>query len=278
MVKKGVSQRPWTFYILAAFFALFILFLYGPMFSVYILSFQGPDGGLTFPMKSISLHWFSSLFEQQRTGDFSGSFFRSMALALMVMVLTTVISVSAGMGFRREFRGSRALFYIVIASLIMPGVLISLGIGLLFHLFGIEATWYTSALGAQLTWTLPFGLLIMFAALSRFERNVEEAARDLGATNWQTLRYIVLPLLLPGIIGVALFGFTLSYDELPRTTLAVGAHNTLPMEIMAMTTTVTSPSLYALGTLTTGISFLAIVIAFTVILRIRRRRLGKGLS
>ena len=68
-----IGKRPWTFYALAAFFALFVLFLYGPMSAIYILSFQGPTGGLTFPMNGVSLHWFGALFGQQRTGDFAGA-------------------------------------------------------------------------------------------------------------------------------------------------------------------------------------------------------------
>ena len=62
----------------------------------------------------------------------------------------------------------------------------------------------------------------MFAVLSRFNRAYEEAARDLGASDWQTLQDLVLPILFPGMIAVALFGFTLSYDEFPRTWLTVG--------------------------------------------------------
>ena len=54
---------------LAALFTLFVLFLYGPMSAIYILSFQGPNGGLTFPLHGVSLNWFDALFEQQRTGD-----------------------------------------------------------------------------------------------------------------------------------------------------------------------------------------------------------------
>ena len=65
----------------------------------------------------------------------------------------------------------------------------------------------------------------MFAVLSRFDPRVEEAARDLGASNLQSMRYIIIPILLPGIIAVALFGFTLSYDEFPRSTFTVGARN-----------------------------------------------------
>jgi putative spermidine/putrescine transport system permease protein len=266
------GRRPWSFYALSAFFALFVLFLYGPMSAIYILSFQGPNGGLTFPLNGVSLNWFRALFEQQRTGDIAGSFVRSIMLAVIVLALTVVISVMAGLAFRRRFFGATFVFYMAIASLIMPGLLVSLGIGLMFQFLGLRTYWSTSALGAHLTWTLPFGLLIMFAVLSRFNRAYEEAARDLGASDWKILWTIVLPILLPGIIAVALFGFTLSYDEFPRTLVTVGPRNTLPLEIWNMTTNVTSPALFAIGTVTTAISFLVIASALGSIALIQRRR------
>jgi putative spermidine/putrescine transport system permease protein len=272
MQQTRAGRRPWTFYALAAFFTWYVLFLYGPMSAIYILSFQGPNGGLTFPLNGVSLTWFTALFEQQRTGDIAGSFARSIALALAVLVLTVVISVMAGLAFRRRFLGATLVFYLAIASLIMPGLLISLGIGLMFQFFGLKPNWYTSALGAHLTRTLPFGLLIMFAVFSRFDRSYEEAARDLGASNWKILWTIVLPILLPGMIAVALFGFTLSYDEFPRTSIIVGPRNTLPLEIWNMTTNVTSPALYAIGTVTTAISFVVIASALGSIVLIQRRR------
>lgn len=266
------GRRPWTFYALAAFFTLFVLFLYGPMFVIYALSFQGPNGGMTFPLNGVSLDWFRALIEQERTGDIAGAFQRSLALATVVAVLTVVFSVMAGLAFRRRFRGASLIFYLAIASLIMPGVFVGLGIGVGFQMLGIEPTWFTAALGAQLTWTLPYGLLIMFAVLGRFNRAYEEAASDLGASNWQRLRHVTLPIVLPGIIGVALFGFTLSYDEFPRTVLTAGSTNTLPLEIWAMTTDVTSPALYAVGTVTTVISFVVIGVALGSIALIQRRR------
>ena len=70
----------------------------------------------------------------------------------------------------------------MIGSLVAPGLVLGLGIGLLFQWIGISPSWYTSALGAQLSWTLPFGVLVMFAVMSRFDSVWEEAARDLGAT------------------------------------------------------------------------------------------------
>jgi putative spermidine/putrescine transport system permease protein len=270
------GARPRSFYILAAIFAVFVVFLYGPMVTVILLAFQGPDGGLTFPMNGVSLHWFADIFQPQSIGDIWGSFSRSIWLGLMLMVLTVVIAFAAGLAFRRKFKGSGVLFYIVIASLIMPSIVVSLGIGSMFEFLGIPRTWWSSGLGAHLTWTLPFGLLIMFAVFNRFDPAYEEAARDLGATGWQTIRYVVLPIVAPSLVGVALFGFTLSYDEISRTSQSVGPLNTLPLELQAMQTNVTTPVIYALGAYTTALSLIVIGICLGLVALVRRRRRKHG--
>jgi len=269
--RKGTAH-----YLLAAFFVGFVIFLYGPIFAVITLSFQGPDGGLTFPMNGFSLRWFENLFEEQMVGDFKGAFLRSFSLATAVTVLTVTISLAAGLAFRRPFKGATLVFYLTVASLIVPSILITLGIGLLFDRMGLEATWYTSGLGAHLTWTLPFGLLIMFAVFNRFDPSYEEAARDLGASPWQVVRYVIAPIVGPSLIGVGLFGFTLSFDEFARTLMAAGVHNTLPLEIFGMTTNVTTPVLYALGTVTTAVSFLVIGVCLGAISWLQHRRLRHG--
>jgi len=265
------EKRSFEFYLLAAFFALFVLFLYGPLSAVLILSFQGPDGGLTFPLNGVSLHWFGNLFEQQAVGDFGASFKRSFALGLMVMIVTVLVSLLAGLAFRNRFRGASVLFYLAIASLVVPSIIVSLGIGVVFQQFGFKPAWYSSAFGAHLTWTLPFGVLIMFAVFNRFSPAYEEAARDLGASSWQTFIHVVLPMIAPSLVGVGLFGFTLSYDEFARTLMTAGSYNTLPLEIYGMTTNVTTPVLYALGTVTTAFSFTVILLTLGIILALRRR-------
>ncbi|MEM7745599.1 MAG: ABC transporter permease [Pseudomonadota bacterium] len=272
-----MEKRPTSFYVLATVFGLFLLFLYGPTITIAILSFQGPRGGLTFPMNGVSTHWFTDLFEQQAVGDIWGSFGRSFLLGLMVMVTTVVFSVMGGLAFRKRFPGSTVLFYLVITSLIIPSILVSLGVGLIFNRLGWEVHWATSGFGSQLTWTLPFGILIMFAVFNRFDKSYEEAARDQGASAWQTVRHVVLPIIAPSLIGVALFGFTLSYDEFARTLLTAGSYNTLPLEIFGMTTNVTTPVIYALGTLTTVFSFL-IVGGFLAAAVIANRRRAKQAS
>ena len=281
--------RPASFYWLAALFGLFVLFLYGPMLTIVLLSFQGPDGGLTFPMNGLSTHWFNKLWSDGLPNvDIWSAFARSAWLGLLVMLLTVVLSLLAGLAYRKRFAGADALFFVVIASLIMPSIVVSLGIGLEFRIIddavkklapaSITAGYdtamglFTSALGAHLTWTLPFGLLIMFAIFNRFDPRYEEAARDLGASPWQALRHVVLPIIGPSVIGIGLFGFTLSWDEIARTSQAVGYLNTLPLELQGQTTTVTTPVIYALGTLTTGVSLLVIAAALAAIGLLRRRQ------
>jgi putative spermidine/putrescine transport system permease protein len=272
----AAASRPPIFYALAALLGLFIVFLYGPIATIVILSFQGPEGGLVFPMNGLSLHWFAQLFQPQSVGDIWGSFSRSLQLGLIVMICTVLFSFLAGLAFRRRFKGATLLLYLAVASLVMPSVVVSLGIGALFEMLGIERSWYSSALGAHLTWTLPFGLLIMFAVFNRFSPSYEEAARDQGASGWQTIRHVVVPIILPSLVGVALFGFTLSYDEIARTSQSVGAQNTLPLELQAMQTNATTPVIYALGAMTTGLSLVVIGASLVAVLLVRRRRARLG--
>ncbi len=117
-----MERRSRSFYVLAAFFALFVLFLYGPILTIGILSFQGPQGGLTFPMDGVSLYWFKDLFQEQAVGDIWGSFRRSFALGLLVMITTVVVSVLGGLAFRKKFGGATMLFYLAIASLDIGGL------------------------------------------------------------------------------------------------------------------------------------------------------------
>ena len=291
------GRRGRSFYALSALFALFVLFLYGPMIAIVVLSFQGPEGGLTFPLNGVSTHWFSKLWRDGLPNvDIWSAFRRSTWLGLVVMLLTVVLSLLAGLAYRRRFPLSNALFFIVVASLIMPSIVVSLGIGLEFRLIddlvkrtGLAEGYdtgmglFTSALGAHLTWTLPFGLLIMFAIFNRFDKRLEEAARDLGATPWQTFRHVVLPIIGPSVVGIGLFGFTLSWDEIARSSQAIGYRNTLPLELQGQTTTVTTPVIYALGTLTTAVSLGVIGLAVLAIYVLRRRQdrhgsdAGKGL-
>jgi putative spermidine/putrescine transport system permease protein len=264
--------------------------------TIFVLSFQGPEGGLTFPMRGLSLHWYQRLWEGLGVVDIGAALRRSLALGVVVMLLTVLLALGAGLAYRKKLTGGNVLFYVTVASLIMPSIIVSLGIGLQFRLIDSALKWllgalgatsalegyttslglFTSGLGAHLTWTLPFGLLIMFAVFNRFNPAYEEAARDQGATPWQAFLHVVLPMIAPSVIGIGMFGFTLSWDEISRSSQAIGDLNTLPLELQGLTTTVTDPAIYALGTVTTGISLVVIASALGSAWWLRRRRAGRA--
>ena len=242
----------------SGYYGLFLIFIYGPMIAMFILSFQGRRGGTSFPMRGTSFYWWQKLIEPSVVGDMQGALLRSLILALIVMVITALFSTMLAMAFRKRFYGSNVLFYTVMSGLMVPGILLSLGLATLMREVGIPAAWWSSGLGVHVVWTLPFGFLVMMAVFNRFDVSLEEAARDMGADEWTVFKEITFPLILPGIVAAGLFGFTLSYDEFARTTLLAGEYNTLPLDINASMTQRIRPTLFALGTASTIFSLLMI--------------------
>jgi len=256
---------------LSIYYVMFLVFIYGPMFAMFVLSFQGPRGGVTFPMRGISWHWWAALLQPSIVGDLRSALARSLILAIIVMVITAVFSTMLAMAFRKRFVGAGVLFYAIMAGLMVPGILLSLGLASLLRQLGLPPAWWSSALGLHVVWTLPFGFLVMMAVFNRFDGRLEEAARDMGADEWTVFREVTLPLITPGIVAAGLFGFTLSYDEFARTTLVAGAQNTLPLDINASLTQRVQPTLFALGTASTLFSLLMIAMFIAVYTILYRR-------
>jgi putative spermidine/putrescine transport system permease protein len=268
-----MGRGKWTKRILAAYFCLFLLFLYGPMLVMAVLSFQGPQGGISFPMRGVSLYWWEALLTGPRSGQIRETATRSLQLGVVVGILVAFLSLTLTMAYRRRFRGDNAVFALVMLALMTPGILLSLGTSLFWQLLDRDATLWTTALGTNVIWGLPFGFLVMVAVWNRYSNDVEEASRDLGAGAFRTFREVTLPLIWTGLLGAFLFGFTLSWNEYDRTALLAGGENTLPLQIFAMTIgAVIRPDLYALGTATTLVSLLAIGIFLAVAGILGRRR------
>ena len=121
----------------SVYYVIFLIFVYGPMFAMFTLSFQGPRGGVTFPLRGLSFFWWQKLAGPSAVGDIKSSLVRSLTLAVIVMVITAIFSTMLAMAFRKKFRGSGVLFYAVMAGLMVPGVLLSLGLASLLRQLGI---------------------------------------------------------------------------------------------------------------------------------------------
>ncbi len=265
------KKRAWITTLFSSYYGVFLVFIYGPMIAMFILSFQGRRGGTSFPMRGTSFYWWQKLVEPSTVGDMQGALLRSLILALIVMVITALFSTMLAMAFRKRFVGSNLLFYTVMAGLMVPGILLSLGLATLMRQIGMPAAWWSSGLGVHVVWTLPFGFLVMMAVFNRFDTSLEEAARDMGADEWTVFKEVTFPLILPGIVAAGLFGFTLSYDEFARTTLLAGEFNTLPLDINASMTQRIRPTLFALGTASTLFSLVMIGL-FLVVYSVLYRR------
>ena len=127
-----------------------------------------------------------------------------------------------------------------------PGILLGLGVSLWWRLLNLQPG-HLSLLGVHVVWALPFAFLVMLAVLNRFDPRIEESARDLGASEVRTFFEVVMPIIWPGVLSAALFGFTLSLNEFERSVLAT-SQNTLPLQLWAMLTVgIIEPDLYALG-------------------------------
>jgi len=194
--------------------------------------------------------------------------FNAVAEAMGVAgAIVAVLGFSLSMAFRRRwrFKSDVVAFYVIMLALMTPAFLVSLGNQLLWSAMGQLPSLWKTALGANVIWGVPFSFLVMLAVWNRYDRHVEEAARDLGADQKRTFREVTLPLVWTGIFGSFLFGFTLTWNDFDRTVLLV-LDNTLPLQIVGLIQAAAlRPDLYALGTATTLVSLIIIVLLLIVI-------------
>jgi len=283
VVRRQVKRRPdWAKRMLAVYFALFLFFLYMPMILMAILSFQGDTGQLTFPFRGpIGLGWWRTLWDTSLFNtiaeDVSASGRQSLYLSIVAGIIVALLGFSLSMAFRRRWRykSDAVAFYVLMLALMTPAFLVGLGNQLLWRYMGqTPSLWYT-ALGANVVWGIPFSFLVMLAVWNRYDRHVEEAARDLGANNATTFREVTLPLVWTGIFGSFLFGFTLTWNDYDRTILLQNGYQAQPLPILIGTWPSSRPilpNLYALGAGTTAVTLALIfmvLIAFNLKLRLK---------
>lgn len=264
---------------LAFYTTLFLVFLYGPLVVLAILSFQtGPEGGPQFPIIEWSTYWYKHLFGLTPPSRIAPlpieeGLVRSLVLAVMTMIVSTVLGVTSAQAFRTRFKGSGVVFYLIVLGMMVPGVLVGLGMALVANTLGIDRHWWGTTFVLHVVYTYPFAFLVMLAIFNRFDPSMEEAAWSLGVSPARTFRKITFPLIFPGVLSAMLFAFTLSYDEFSRTLFASGRDLTLPLAIYGTFSVEVHPNVFAFGVLTTLFSFALLgTYAALMSLSVRRAR------
>ena len=232
------------------------LFLYTPIAMLILLSFNNTNS-ITLPWGGFTLRWYRALAENQ---SLFVSLKNSLTLGLSTAAIATVIGALAAFAFRHRFRGQVALMRTLLLPFVIPGLTIGVALLLLFHALGVRPGLLTTTLVAHVGFTLPYVFVLISTSLHRFDESLEEAAMDLGADELTTFWQITFPLIRPGIIGSALFAFTLSFDEFIRTLFTIGNDNTLPIQIWSMLGSMVSPELNAIATLIVAASVTLVIL------------------
>ena len=225
-------------------------FLYLPIGMLVLLSFNDSPA-MTLPWGGFTLRWYRALADNQ---SLLVSFKNSAILGVTTAVIATIAGCLAAFAFRFRFRGQTALMRLLLLPFVIPGLTIGVALLLLFHAIGIRPGLLTTTLVAHVGFALPYVFVLISTRLHRFDESLEEAAMDLGADELTTFWTITFPLIRPGVIGSALFAFTLSFDEFIRTLFTIGNENTLPIQIWSMLGSMVSPELNAVATLIVVVS------------------------
>jgi len=243
--------------ILLVYTALVVIYIYLPMISLFVFSVN--EGGLSFPFTGFTTEWYAELLSSP---EFRSAIILSLKLALVTTVITTILATMAALGFRYEYRGKRAILFLFLLGIVVPGF--SYGFGsllMLNNVLGLPRGFWL-AIPVEVIWTFPFGFIILIAGFPPKLPEQERAARVLGASKLKIYREIIFPQIGLTILGTALFAFTLAYNEGTRNSLVLGTETTIPSQISAVVfQTSPTPRLFALGVVTTVFSSILLIIA-----------------
>lgn len=252
-----------------AYLTVCFLFLLAPILTLIIFSFQRNQYA-SIPGQGWSLRWYEKLLAD-------GSLLEALKNSLVVSPLAasgaTVIGFLAAYAVHRwQFRGRTALAVLIATPMLVPALLLGIGfLGLLTRL-GIAGHWGSVVVSHIVLVTAPAMALIQLR-LGQMPKSLEEAAWNLGASEWQSLLRVVLPFAIPGLAGGWLLAFTFSFDEFVIAWFVCGFQPTLPVAVYASIVGSADPSLNAMAAIifliSCGMLLLAELVLAPVLFRAR---------
>lgn len=238
--------------------ACLVAFLYAPVLLLPVFAFNA-SSVVTFPLKGFTLEWFTSLLDSTVLRDAA---LNSLNVAATVSAASTFLGTGAARALTRyRFPMKRTVTGTIMVPLFLPEIIIGVSLLVAILQLGIELSLWTIAVGHILICT-PFSVVILTTAFESLDRNLEDAAIDLGEDEWSTFRLVTLPLVFPGIVASLLMTFTISLDEFIIAFFLAGTETTLPVYIWSqLRFPARLPSVMALGTILLAASIALITVA-----------------
>lgn len=259
-MRREERQRPVAPWIARLLSAVAFVLIYVPLVCLVVTSFRGVGGGTGTEAGTWTLEWYRRVLSNE---EVLAALESSLMIGLWSTLGATLLGTAAALGLARSrFFGSRILNIITHLPLIMPELVMGLALLVWFVLLRITLGTFSVVL-AHITFSVSYVIITVRARLEGFDRSLEEAARDLGASTWAVYTRVILPLAAPGIISGALMAFTLSFDDFLITFFTAGVGNdTLPVKIYSMIKFGVSPEISALSGLLLGATVILVSIIF----------------
>ncbi len=261
-------SRRWRGALLWAWAIAVVVFMYMPALSLLLAS-STSSRYFIFPIARWGFDWWRKTFDSI---EIHILFQTSISIALLVTVIAVTIAFFGALAFARyEWKGRSIYQKIVLLPIFFPQSVLGLALLLWFNAIGLDLSW-KSAVFAHLVWIVPVVTLVISIQVYSFDPALEEAAFDLGATRWQVLKEVTLPVLFPGLFSGALFAFLLSWGNFPLSLFTTGADTTIPEYLYSKMVAGYTPGVPVLGTLNTLIAAVLFLGGYGLIVLRRRTR------
>ena len=232
-------------------------FLYIPLITLIILSFNSSRFATNW--KGFTWKWYEKLAGNQLLLD---AFFNSMLVAVASSIIATIIgTLGAFAVYRYRFAGRRLFFALIHSVMMSPDIVMGISLLMLFVLIGLDPG-FTTLLLAHVTFSLPFVIVTVHARIQGFDPMMVDAARDLGAGEFEIFRRVILPLIFPAVLAGWLLSFTLSLDDVIISFFVTGpGFEILPLKIYSMVRLGVKPEVNALCTVLFLLTLVAVMTA-----------------
>ncbi len=247
----------WSRYSLGTAAAAVMAFLYGPIIVLIIFSFND-NQVTTLPLRGFTWRWYEKMLANEQMLE---AISNSLYVASSATILAVIIGIPTAFVLDRYgFYGKTLFRRLILMPITLPGIITGISMLNFFRVIDFGLSLETVIIGHT---TALIGIVVtqVFARLQRFNRRLEEASSDLGATPWKTFRYITYPNIRTAVIGSSLLTFTLSFDEIPVTFFLTGRDNTLPMYIYSTLRRGITPEINAVGTVIILVSLVLIIMS-----------------